>query len=53
MQKTRLGITVGALGAITFFAGFFGGYLAAIVLAGYALLFEERLRYLTYIRQDY
>ena len=41
MQKTRLGITVGALGAITFFAGFFGGYLAAIVLAGYALLFEE------------
>lgn len=41
MQKTKLGITVGALGAITFFAGFFGGYLAAIVLAGYALLFEE------------
>lgn len=39
--KTKLGITVGALGAITFFAGFFGGYLAAIVLAGYALLFEE------------
>lgn len=41
MQKTKLGITVGALGAITFFVGFFGGYLAAIVLAGYALLFEE------------
>ena len=41
MQKTKLGITVGALGAITFFAGFFGGYLAAIVLAGYSLLFEE------------
>ena len=41
MQKTKLGITVGALGAITFFAGFFGGHLAAIVLAGYALLFEE------------
>lgn len=41
MQKTKLGITVGALGAITFFAGIFGGYLAAIVLAGYALLFEE------------
>lgn len=41
MQKTKLGITVGALGAITFFAGFFGGYLAAIVLAGYALLFED------------
>ncbi len=41
MQKTRLGITVGALGAITFFAGLFGGYLVAIVLAGYALMFEE------------
>ena len=41
MQKTKLGITVGALGAITFFTGFFGGYLAAIVLAGYALSFEE------------
>ena len=26
---------------LPFFAGFFGGYLAAIVLAGYALLFEE------------
>lgn len=41
MQKTKLGITVGAFGAVTYFAGFFGGYLAAIVLAGYALLFEE------------
>lgn len=41
MQKTKLGITVGALGAITFFAGFFSSYLAVIVLAGYVLLFEE------------
>ncbi len=41
MQKTKLGITVGALGAITYFAGFFSGYLVAIVLAGYVLLFEE------------
>lgn len=43
MQKTRLGITVGAFGAITFFAGLFDGYLATIVLAGYALMFEENL----------
>lgn len=41
MQKTKLGITVGSLGAITFFAGFFGGYLVAIILAGYVLMFEE------------
>lgn len=41
MQKTRMGITVGALGAITYFAGFFSGYMVAIILAGYVLLFEE------------
>lgn len=41
MQKTKLGITVGALGAITYFTGFFSGYLVAIILAGYVLLFEE------------
>ena len=41
MEKTKLGITVGALGAITYFAGFFSGYLVAIVLAGYVLLFED------------
>lgn len=41
MQKTRLGVTVGALGAITYFAGFFSGYMVAILLAGYVLLFEE------------
>ncbi len=41
MQKSKLGITVGALGAITYFAGFFSGYLVAIFLAGYVLMFEE------------
>lgn len=41
MQKTRLGITVGALGAITFFTGIFSGYMVAVILAGYVLLFEE------------
>lgn len=41
MQKTKLGITVGAIGAITYFAGFFSGCLVAIILAGYVLLFEE------------
>lgn len=43
MQKTKFGITVGALGAITYFAAFFGGYLVAIILAGYVLLFEENV----------
>ncbi|MCR5609678.1 MAG: hypothetical protein K6G26_11515 [Lachnospiraceae bacterium] len=41
MEKTKLGITVGALGAITCFSGLFAGYLVTIVLAGYVLLFEE------------
>ena len=41
MQKTRLGITVGLLGAAIYFAGFFGGYLTMMILAGYVLLFEE------------
>lgn len=40
-QKTRFGVTVGAVGAITYFAALFGGYLPVLVLAGYVLLFEE------------
>lgn len=41
MQKTRLGISVGLLGAAIYFMGLFSGYLVAVVLAGYVLLFEE------------
>lgn len=41
MQKTKLGISVGLLGAALYFTCFFGGYTAAIILAGYILLFEE------------
>lgn len=41
MQKTKLGITVGLLGAAIYFTGLFGGFLVAIVLAGYSLMFEE------------
>ena len=41
MQKTRLGISVGLLGAATFFSGLFGGYVATLLLAGYTLLFED------------
>lgn len=41
MQKTRMGIAVGLLGAAICFAGLFGGYLVSIILAGYVLLFEK------------
>lgn len=41
MQKTRLGITVGLMGAALYFSGLFGGYVITIILAGYVLLCEE------------
>ena len=40
-MKTKLGISVGLCGAAIYFAGFFGGYTAIILLAGYVLLFEQ------------
>ena len=43
MQKTRLGISVGLLGAAIFFSGLFSGYLVAVILAGYVLLFEDNV----------
>lgn len=41
MQKTKLGISVGLLGAAVFFSGLFGGLWVAVLLGGYILLFEE------------
>ena len=41
MQKTRIGISVGLMGAITYFAILFGGYIAAVLLFGYIMLVEE------------
>ena len=41
MQKTRLGITAGAVGAAAYLAGFFGGYIIVILISGYVLIFEE------------
>lgn len=42
MQKTKLGISVGLLGAIIYFASAFGGgYLVALLLCGYVLLVED------------
>jgi len=40
MQKTKLGVSVGLLGAAIYFASLFSGYLVAVVLTGYVLLFE-------------
>lgn len=41
MQKTKLGISVGLLGAAIYFSGLFSGMLVAVLLTGYVLLFEE------------
>lgn len=41
MQKSKLGISVGMLGAAVCFMALFGGYVAVLVAAGYVLLFEE------------
>lgn len=43
MQKTKLGISVGLLGAAVYFAGLFSGYIVMILLAGYVLLAEENI----------
>ena len=41
MQKTRLGISVGLMGAAVYLVALFGGYIPLILVAGYILLFEE------------
>lgn len=41
MQKTKLGISVGALCAAIYFTGLFGGYFVAVFLTGYVLLVEN------------
>lgn len=41
MQKAKLGISVGLLGAAVCFAAIFGGYTAVVLIAGYILLMEE------------
>ena len=43
MQKTKLGISVGLLGALAYFTGIFSGYQALIIVVGYVLLCEENV----------
>lgn len=39
-MRTKLGVSVGMLGAAAYFMVFFGGYVPALIIAGYVLLFE-------------
>ncbi len=41
MEKTKLGVSVGMLGAAVFFSALFGGYIPVLLVAGYVLLCEE------------
>ncbi len=41
MEKTKLGISVGFMAALMCLAGWFGGYVVAIIVAGYILIAEE------------
>lgn len=41
MQKTKLGISVGLLGAILYFSGLFAGYFVTAAIVAYVLIREE------------
>lgn len=41
MQKTKLGVSVGLLGAAVYFTCLFSGYLVPFILTGYILLHED------------
>lgn len=43
MKESKLGVSVGLLGAAMYFSCYFSGYMLAIIVAGYILLFEESL----------
>ena len=40
-MKSKIGISVGALGALAFFSTLFGGYTAVLLIVGYIILVEE------------
>ena len=41
MNKSKLGLSVGLTAVLMCLTGWFAGYVAAIVVAGYILIFEE------------
>lgn len=40
MEKTRLGLSVGVVGAAAYLLSLFGGYIPVLLLVGYVLMFE-------------
>ncbi len=42
-MKAKLGISVGLLGALTYFAALFGGWIPVLLILGYVLLFESNI----------
>ena len=40
-MKTKLGVSVGILGAATYFLGLFSGYTVLALVVGYILLCEQ------------
>lgn len=40
-MKSKLGVSVGLIGAAIYFATYFGGLIPALLLVGYVLLFED------------
>ena len=42
MEKTKLGISVGMLGAVVYFSAALFGYLALLVVGGYILFVEKK-----------
>lgn len=41
MEKTKLGVSVGLVGALAFLLTYFSGYMVAVLIAGYVLLCED------------
>lgn len=41
MHKTKLGISIGMLGALMYVLGLFDGYYVVVLIAGYVLLCED------------
>lgn len=43
MQKTKIGLSVGVMGAVVYFSALLGGYIPLFLIAGYVFLKEENI----------
>lgn len=43
MEKSKLGINIGILGAVMYLSGMIGGYVAMLLVAGYILIAEQNI----------